>query len=337
MILYILFMSAGKEKNTYRSLVDTKKPKKQRKEGSIFDDVFKTMCEKMPKLLIPLINEAFGTSYDEKEEIIPLRSEKHLGRHPIITDSLIKISGQIYHIECQSNDSGNMIIRMFEYDAGIAIEHRDSSLPHEIRFPISCVIYIRNTHESKSPSELKIVFPDGQEVIYRPKILNIQEYSKDDIFRKKLLMFLPYYILRYEHKIQKECCTIELNELLNDYQSIIEDLDKALPDDMSDYYSQLIDMISRINDYVTSDKNNVRKGLGDIMGGKVLVTRTDRIIARSEAKGKAEGKAEGNMECYVSLINDGDITLARAAEKMKMTIAVFKKKAEEYGLTITAN
>ena len=68
---------------------------------------------------------------------------------------------------------------------------------------------------------------------------------------------------------------------------------------MSDYYSQLIDMINRISEYVAHDSEEVRKGLDDIMGGKVLVTRTDRIIARSEAR--------GNMESYVSLVNDGDI------------------------------
>ena len=67
------------------------------------------------------------------------------------------------------------------------------------------------------------------------------------------------------------------------------------------------------------------------MGGRVLVTRTDRIIARSEAKGKAEGK----IDSLVSLVNDGDITLERAAEKLHMTIPAFKEKVKEYGFTLT--
>ena len=71
------------------------------------------------------------------------------------------------------------------------------------------------------------------------------------------------------------------------------------------------------------------------MGGRVLVTRTDRIIARSEAKGKAEGKAEGKIDSLVSLVNDGDITLERAAEKLHMTIPAFKEKVKEYGFTLT--
>lgn len=32
-------------------------------DNTIFDDVFKTMIEKMPSLAVPLINEVFGTEY----------------------------------------------------------------------------------------------------------------------------------------------------------------------------------------------------------------------------------------------------------------------------------
>ena len=94
-------------------------------------------------------------------------------------------------------------------------------------------------------------------------------------------------------------------------------------------------MQDRISDYVACSNETVRKGIGDIMGGRVLVTRTDRIIARSEAKGKAEGKAEGKIDSLVSLVNDGDITLERAAEKLQMTIPAFKEKVKEYGFTLT--
>ena len=38
--------------------------------NTIFDDVFRTMVEKMPELAVPLINEIFGTSYPEDIKII---------------------------------------------------------------------------------------------------------------------------------------------------------------------------------------------------------------------------------------------------------------------------
>ena len=36
--------------------------------STIFDDVFRTIAQKMPQLLIPLINEVFHTSYSEEEQ-----------------------------------------------------------------------------------------------------------------------------------------------------------------------------------------------------------------------------------------------------------------------------
>ena len=43
--------------------------------NTIFDDVFRTMVQKMPKLLIPLINEVFQTDYSEDEAFEQLRNE----------------------------------------------------------------------------------------------------------------------------------------------------------------------------------------------------------------------------------------------------------------------
>ena len=43
--------------------------------NTIFDDVFRTIVEKMTYLLVPLINEVFHTSYPEDVEIVHLRNE----------------------------------------------------------------------------------------------------------------------------------------------------------------------------------------------------------------------------------------------------------------------
>ena len=45
--------------------------------STIFDDVFRTIAQKMPQLLIPLINEVFHTSYSEEEHFEQLRNEHY--------------------------------------------------------------------------------------------------------------------------------------------------------------------------------------------------------------------------------------------------------------------
>ena len=91
--------------------------------STIFDDVFRTMLEKMPQLAVPLINEVFGTSYPEDVKIIQKRNEHQTQNGRIITDSHLLIANRIYHIECQSTDDSTMVIRMIEYDFAISLEH----------------------------------------------------------------------------------------------------------------------------------------------------------------------------------------------------------------------
>ena len=55
--------------------------------NTIFDDVFRTMVEKMTYLVVPLINEVFHTVYPEDVKIVQLRN----GKRPI--RGCIEISG----------------------------------------------------------------------------------------------------------------------------------------------------------------------------------------------------------------------------------------------------
>ena len=92
--------------------------------NTIFDDVFRTMVEKMTYLVVPLINEVFHTAYPEDVKIVQLRNEHQLEDGEIITDSCLRIGDMLYHIECQSLDDETMAVRMVEYDFAIALEHR---------------------------------------------------------------------------------------------------------------------------------------------------------------------------------------------------------------------
>ena len=113
--------------------------------NTIFDDVFRTMVEKMTYLVVPLINEVFHTAYPEDVKIVQLRNEHQLEDGEIITDSCLRIGDMLYHIECQSLDDETMAVRMVEYDFAIALEHRKKvDGRYCVEFPRSCVLYLRS-------------------------------------------------------------------------------------------------------------------------------------------------------------------------------------------------
>lgn len=77
-------------------------------KGTPFDNTFRTLLERCRKLIIPVINEVFGTKYSYDEEVELLSNEHFIVESSSesvkrITDSCIKICDRIYHIECETN------------------------------------------------------------------------------------------------------------------------------------------------------------------------------------------------------------------------------------------
>ena len=61
----------------------------------------------------------------------------------------------------------------------------------------------------------------------------------------------------------------------------------------SELYTDLTKLIIKIADYIFRKEEDIRKGIGDIMGGKVLELESERLKAEGKAIGRAEGEAIG--------------------------------------------
>ena len=298
--------------------------------STVFDDVFRTIAQKMPQLLIPLINEVFHTHYSEDTDFEQLRNEHYEKYGKIITDSIIRIGPHLYHIECQSERDADMVIRMFEYDISIALEHTSKiEDTWEIEFPQSCVLYVRNHRHLPKYHTAIVKFADGQQVTYQVPIIHAQNYTVNALFEKQLLILLPYHILRYEHFLKSN----KTNEkkvqlLLEDYQEINQRLtETAEQEKKSELYRDMICLIQQIADYVIPKENKIRKGIGEIMGGNVITLPSDYI---------KEGFIEG-LKSTFSLIQKGKISLEDGAEESGMSIEEFKKAMLEAGYKIPTN
>ena len=269
--------------------------------GTIFDDVFRTIAQKMPYLLIPLINEVFQTNYSEDIHFQQLRNEHYEKFGKIITDSILQIEDHTYHLECQSSLDGRMVIRMFEYDFSIALElAQKNNETFEIEFPQSCVLYIRNHRERSLPDYHKAIvkIADAQQIVYRVPILRAQNYTVDSIFEKRLLILLPYHILRYESFLKNSGSnTKKLEQLLTDYQKINDALEQCMDDKKSTLYIDMITLIEEIADHIIpKDSEKIRERLGNIMGGKILQLESERLLEKGQLLGEAKGRAMGQVE-----------------------------------------
>ena len=184
----------------------------QMANNTIFDNVFRTMLEKMPELVVPLINEVFGTNYPADIAVEQQRNEHQTKNGEKITDS-----------------RSEMVIRMIEYDFAVSLETKQiENGRYKIYFPHSCVLYLRGKGR-KDTLGMDIIMPDGRVIKYELPAIYIERYTQDVIFQKKLLFFLPFYVMRYEKSredIEKD--PEKLQKLLDEYVTISRRLEESL-------------------------------------------------------------------------------------------------------------
>ena len=98
-------------------------------------------------------------------------------------------------------------------------------------------------------------------------------------FEKRLLILLPYHVLRYESFLKNSGNNAKkLKQLLTDYQKINNLLEHCTDDKKSTLYIDMITLIEKIADHIIpKDNKNVRERLGDIMGGKILQLESERL------------------------------------------------------------
>lgn len=301
-----------------------------------YDDVFKTLLNDCTEFVIPLVNEVFGEDYAGNEPIQFLQNEHFMNQPDAatkekITDSCFVIHGKIdkkYHIECQSTPDGSMIIRMFEYDSQIALDSGEiNGYVLTVTFPNSAVLYLRHTSKTPDKMIIKIITPGG-EISYPIPVLKVQRYSIDEIFEKELYFLIPFFIFSYEKSLAEyDSNAGKLQELENVYLKIREKMENLCSHGkLSEYEKRvIIDLSKKVLEHIAVHYNNVKEGVKDAMGGKILDYEAKDILNRGKAEGRAEGLIQGKLEVYIDLIRDGLLNISEAAKRLNMEETELKK------------
>jgi hypothetical protein len=243
------------------------------------------------------------------------------------TDSCFEIYGREhkkYHLECQSTTDSSMLIRMFEYDAQVALDGGSVQGNHlTVTFPHSGVLYLRHTRNTPDTMYMKINTPGGN-ISYEIPVLKLQTYSIDEIFEKDLLFLLPFHIFCYEKKLKiyeedKEM----LEELRQEYAEILNRLEElCLNGHINEYVNcTLIDMSKKVVNNLASKYEHVKKGVTSVMGGKVLEHEAKTILRR----GLSEGEIIGRRNGLVELVRDGLLSISEAAKRLNMNEEELRK------------
>ena len=304
--------------------------------GNIYDGAFRTILNDCRKLIIPVINEIFSEHYTGEEEIRFFPNEHFLDQQDVadkerITDTnfqIIGITAKKYHLECESSlPDGKITIRLFEYDAQIALDEGEvTEETLTVTFPNTAVMYLRAY--KKTPDKMKyVIITPGGTVQYDVPIMKVQSYSLDEIFEKRLLMLIPFYIFSHEKSFSEYNNNEQkLEELKAEYRIILERLDDLEKQGIIGAFDKrtIIELSSDVINEIARKYENVQKGIGAMMRGPLIQTEARTILNR----GISQGISETKKETALRMLKMGKLTVEEIAECSALSVAEVKQLAK---------
>ncbi|MDD3218251.1 MAG: hypothetical protein PHC41_10375 [Lachnospiraceae bacterium] len=175
----------------------------EKKIRKIFDKVLKKSITLSSKAVANFINGGFGTDYPLDSQITYNWTENYddeLNR--TIADGIMTINGEVsYHVEAQIGEDEEMQFRVFDYGYRHALNRRNGS--DVLYFPEPLVIYLYK--HGKIPDEQTIVLDFGTQgqFLYKVKNFKLLSYTLEELNEKKMLILLPFMILKFRDELSK--------------------------------------------------------------------------------------------------------------------------------------
>lgn len=187
---------------------------KDNKIHHIYDRAFKKILTLSSTAIINLINGLFETNYPTDSIITYNWTEfENHNLKRVLADTIITINHKYsYHMEAQMTTNNSIIFRVFEY--GYNHANRQPNLAdNELIFPEPIIIYLY--HEGNIPDEytLKLNFGSQGSFDYTVKTFKYLETSLDELNKRKMIILIPFQLLKLRKLIEKERSEENLTQL----------------------------------------------------------------------------------------------------------------------------
>jgi len=297
-----------------------------------YDKIFKELLQEFPdESVVEFINHLFERNYQLNSEVQKLSTETQLNNEEKRSDIMLRIGGDVYHAEIQSNDDIGITLRVFEYSYRAALQHgkTQSNDSLKLRFPKSVVVYLRSDNNTPRELTIELTLPDENTVSFKIPTKHLSEYSLQDLTQDSSVIFAPYYPMRYEGDSLKS--TGGLENLKNESILIIDKIKEKLNNgEITQKSADLI--IKSLEDIL---KNTMVKS--DISEREVdeIMEAVQQRYQLEPLNWREEGRIEGKVESAKNMFNRGyaiediqDITGLKKEMLEKLRLSMPKQTGE---------
>ena len=149
----------------------------------------------------------------------------------------------------------------------------------------------------------------------------LEDFTKEKIVEKRLFPYIPFYIARYEKEIASEGNIEKVTEDLAYFRNEMVRLHQE--GELSD--DELVDLKGFVNTIIThiTNGNKNEERLGNIMGGTIIETESERLIRLGKTQIIVELGQENGL--------DDAIIIKRRQEKIELSLEQAMAYLKQYG------
>ena len=179
------------------------------------DQVLKALFSVSVPVMITMLNSLFHEDYPPGEtELTVTSNEFILDEYDLIRGDLffklqaLPAGPRHYHIDFQTTYDQAMVIRMFDYGMAKARENarneeQGSTGELVLTIPRQLVILIEPHRAVTDTLRVRLIFPNGQEMIHPIGVLKYWEYDTPGLLRERLYPLLPLQVFTLRRTLQR--------------------------------------------------------------------------------------------------------------------------------------
>lgn len=318
---------------------------KNTKEKVKLDEILKFLFSTSNKVLINLLNAIFDEDFKENEVELTVSNnefiEDTLGviRGDMFFDILKKDHNKVsYHLEFQTKNDNTMVVRMFEYGFKKGKENSNVKIDDNIKtiyFPKQKVIFFEENKSIEDLLNLKIVFPDSQEVIYSVGVIKYWELTPEYLSEKKMYPLMPLQLFTLRKELESAQRRNDISKI-QELSVVAKDLAEMLANKSSDLFYREEILGEDFHKMLLAIQNLIeylnRNYLHDEKLEEEVITMTKSLYDPAvERKGIEQGIKKGTMDTKIEnaknlldILDDETI-----AVKIGLDIDIVKKLRKE--------
>ena len=163
-----------------------------------------------------LINGLFNTDYPENSTVDYQWTEFENNKlKKTLADTIVIVNKKYsYHMEAQMKEDEEIVFRVFDYSYAHAERNRMIKQDtYILPFPEPVIIYLNEASHTPDEVSLRLDFGKQGSFTYHVKTFKYQEISLEELNRKKLIILIPFQLLKVRKLMRKERSEKNLNLL----------------------------------------------------------------------------------------------------------------------------